>query len=48
MVVFALDKFRSYSVGTKVIAYIGHAKIKYLIAKKDANAVLIRWVLLLQ
>ena len=34
-VVFAFDKFRAYLVGTKVIVYIDHSAIKYLIAKKD-------------
>lgn len=47
-VVFAFDKFISYLVGTKVIVYIDHAVIKYLIVKKDAKSRLIRWVLLLQ
>ena len=47
-VVFAFDKFRSYLVGTKVIVYTDHSSIKYLIAKKDANPRLIRWILLLQ
>ncbi|XP_062080935.1 uncharacterized protein LOC133785737 [Humulus lupulus] len=47
-VVFAFDKFRAYLVGTKVVVYIDHSAIKYLIAKKDAKPRLIRWVLLLQ
>ena len=47
-VVFAFDKFRAYLVGTKVIVYIDHAAIKYLISKKDAKPRLIRWILLLQ
>lgn len=47
-VVFAFDKFISYLVGTKVIVYIDHAVIKYLIIKKDAKLRLIRCVLLLQ
>ena len=47
-VVFALDKFRAYLVGTKVTVYTGHAAIKYLISKKDAKPRLIRWILLLQ
>ena len=46
-VVFAIDKFRSYSVGTKVIVYIDHAALKYLFTKKDAKPRLIRWILLL-
>lgn len=42
------DKFISYFVGTKVIVYTDHASIKYLIAKKDTQPRLIKWVLLLQ
>jgi hypothetical protein len=45
-VVFAIDKFRSYLVGAKVIVYTDHAALKYLIAKKDAKPRLIQWILL--
>ena len=48
VVVFAIDKFRSYLVGAKVIVYTDHATLKYLLTKKDAKPRLIRWVLLLQ
>ncbi|CAN6704234.1 unnamed protein product [Malus baccata var. baccata] len=47
-VVFALDKFRSYLLGTKVIIYTDHAALKYLLTKKEAKSRLIRWMLLLQ
>ncbi|KAM2449538.1 hypothetical protein PS1_019633 [Malus domestica] len=47
-VVFALDKFRSYLLGTKVIIYTDHAALKYLLTKKEAKPRLIRWMLLLQ
>ncbi|CAN6718940.1 unnamed protein product [Malus baccata var. baccata] len=47
-VVFALDKFRSYLLGTKVIIYTDHAALKYLFTKKEAKPRLIRWMLLLQ
>lgn len=47
-VVFAFDKFRSYLVGTKMFVYTDHVAIKYLISKKDAKSMLIRWVLLWQ
>ncbi|CAN6720969.1 unnamed protein product [Malus baccata var. baccata] len=47
-VVFALDKFRSYLLGTKVIIYTDHAALKYLFIKKEAKPRLIRWMLLLQ
>ena len=48
VVVFAIDKFRSYLVGTKVNVYTDHAALKYLFTKKDAKPRLIRWILLLQ
>jgi hypothetical protein len=47
-VVFAIDKFRSYLVGAKVIIYNDHTALKYLLTKKDAKPRLIRWILLLQ
>ena len=47
-VVFAIDKFRSYLVGAKVIVYIDHVALKYLLTKKDAKPRLIWWILLLQ
>jgi hypothetical protein len=47
-IVFAIDKFRSYIVGAKVIVYTDHATLKYLLTKKDAKPQLIRWSLLLQ
>ncbi|XP_058005376.1 uncharacterized protein LOC110668858 [Hevea brasiliensis] len=46
-VVFAMEKFRSYLVGSKVIVYTDHAAIRYLMNKKEAKPRLIRWVLLL-
>jgi hypothetical protein len=47
-VVFALDKFRSYLLGSKIIIYSDHAALKYLFSKKDAKSRLIHWILLLQ
>jgi hypothetical protein len=47
-VVFAIEKFRSYLVGAKIIFYSDHAALKYLLTKKDAKPRLIRWILLLQ
>ena len=47
-VIFALDKFRSYLIGTKVIVYSDHAALRYLLTKKDSKPRLIRWILLLQ
>ncbi|XP_073121291.1 uncharacterized protein [Henckelia pumila] len=36
-VVFALDKFRSYLVGSKVIVHTDHSALKYLMSKKNAK-----------
>ena len=47
-VVFALEKFRSYLIGSKIIFYTDHSVLRYLFSKKDSKALLIRWVLLLQ
>ena len=47
-VVFALDKFHTYLILSKVIVYTDLAALKYLLAKKDAKPRLIRWILLLQ
>ncbi|XP_021992121.1 uncharacterized protein LOC110888932 [Helianthus annuus] len=47
-VVYALDKFRPYICGSKVIVFSDHSAIRYLMEKKDAKPRLIRWILLLQ
>ncbi|XP_027181630.1 uncharacterized protein LOC113780007 [Coffea eugenioides] len=47
-VIFALEKFRSYLLGAKVIVFSDHAALRYLMTKKDAKSRLIRWILLLQ
>jgi hypothetical protein len=47
-VVFAIKNFRSYLVGTKVIANTDQATLKYLLMKKDAKSSLVQWILLLQ
>ncbi|GJR68327.1 reverse transcriptase domain-containing protein [Tanacetum coccineum] len=41
-VVYAFEKFRSYLVMSKSIVYTDHSAIKYLFAKKDAKARLMR------
>ncbi|CAH9078514.1 unnamed protein product [Cuscuta europaea] len=46
-VVYALEKFRSYLLGTNVIIYTDHASLKFLMMKKEAKPRLIRWILLL-
>ncbi|GJW46097.1 reverse transcriptase domain-containing protein [Tanacetum coccineum] len=47
VVVYAFEKFRSYLIMNKSIVYTDHSALKYLFAKKDAKARLLRWVLLL-
>ncbi|GJR94654.1 reverse transcriptase domain-containing protein [Tanacetum coccineum] len=47
-VVYAFEKFRSYLILNKSIMYTDHSALKYLFAKKDSKARLLRWVLLLQ
>ncbi|GJY23780.1 reverse transcriptase domain-containing protein [Tanacetum coccineum] len=48
VVVYAFEKFWSYLIMNKSIVYTDHSALKYLFAKKDAKAILLRWVLLLQ
>ena len=48
VVVYALDKFRAYLVGSDIIVFTDHSALKYLLTKQNAKARLIRWVLLLQ
>nr|GEU98537.1 retrovirus-related Pol polyprotein [Tanacetum cinerariifolium] len=47
-VVYAFENFRSYLIMNKSIIYTDHSALKYLFAKKDAKARLLRWILLLQ
>ena len=47
-VVFALEKFRPYVLGSKIIIKTDHAALKYLLSKKRDKPRLIRWVILLQ
>ena len=47
-VIFALEKFRSYLLGAKVIIFSDHAALRYLLTKKEAKPRLIRWIVLLQ
>nr|GEV75346.1 reverse transcriptase domain-containing protein [Tanacetum cinerariifolium] len=48
VVVYAFEKFRSYLIMNKSIVYTDHSALKYLFAKKDAKARLLRWILFLQ
>jgi hypothetical protein len=43
-IVFAINKFRSYLVGAKVIIYTDHASLKYQLTKKDAKPRLIEMI----
>ncbi|RDY10222.1 Retrovirus-related Pol polyprotein from transposon 17.6, partial [Mucuna pruriens] len=45
---FALDKFRSYLLGSKIIIFFDHATLPFLLKKLDAKPRLIRWMLFLQ
>ena len=47
-IVFALDKFRSYIVGSPIIIFIDHTTLKYLLSKQDTKPRLIRWIILCQ
>ncbi|RDX89086.1 Retrovirus-related Pol polyprotein, partial [Mucuna pruriens] len=47
-IVFALDKFHSYLLGSKIVVFSDHAALRYLLKKPDAKPRLIRWMLLLQ
>ena len=44
-IVFALDKFRSYLLSTRVIVYTDHVALKYLLKKAESKPRLIRWML---
>ncbi|GKA01104.1 reverse transcriptase domain-containing protein [Tanacetum coccineum] len=41
-VVYAFEKFRSYLILNKIIVYTDHSALKYLFAKKDSKARLLR------
>ena len=47
-VAFAIEKFRPYLLGSKMIVHTDHAALRYLMTKKDAKPCMIRWILLLQ
>ena len=47
-IVYALEKFRSHLVGSKVVIFTDHVAIRHLLTKADSKPRLIRWVLLLQ
>ncbi|RDY11449.1 Retrovirus-related Pol polyprotein, partial [Mucuna pruriens] len=46
-IVFALDKFCSHLLGSKIIIFSDHVTLRFLLKKPDAKPRLIRWMLLL-
>jgi hypothetical protein len=48
VVVYAFDNFQPSMMGNKVLVYINHVAIRYLVSKKDVKPRLIHWILLLQ
>ena len=44
--VFTLEKFKSYIVGSLVTIFTDHAALKYLLSKQDTKPRLTRWILL--
>ncbi|RDX92122.1 Retrovirus-related Pol polyprotein, partial [Mucuna pruriens] len=47
-IVFVLDKFYSYLLGSKIIVFCDHAALRFLLKKPNAKPRLIRWMFLLQ
>ncbi|XP_059629212.1 uncharacterized protein LOC132271757, partial [Cornus florida] len=47
-VVYALDKFRSYLLGSKVVVFSDHTPLRHLLTKRETKPRLIRWILLLR
>lgn len=41
-IVYALEKFRSYLIGTKIIIFTNHVTIKYFLTKADSKSRMIR------
>jgi len=46
-VVFGLEKFRTYVIGSYVIVFADHAALKHLMEKRDVKPRLITWIMLL-
>jgi len=45
-VIFVLEKFRAYLIGSHVVVYADHSALKHLLFKKDTRPRLVRWILL--
>jgi len=48
VIIFALEKFRPYLLGSKTVIFTDHSALKYLMTKKEVKARLIWWILLFQ
>ncbi|RDX86074.1 Retrovirus-related Pol polyprotein, partial [Mucuna pruriens] len=48
VIVFALDIFCSYLLGSKIVVFSDHVALRFLLKKPDAKLRLILWMLLLQ
>ena len=48
VVIFALEKFKSYIVGSPITIFTYHAALKYLLSKQDTKPQLTRWIQLCQ
>jgi len=48
VIIFALKKFRQYLLAFRTTVFTDHSALRYLMAKKDAKARLIHWILPLQ
>ena len=48
VIVFALEIFRPYLLGSKTTVFTDHFALRHLMMKKEPKARLIRWILLLQ
>ena len=47
-IIFALDKFRSYLIGSPTVIYSDHVVVRYFMSKQDEKPRLLGWILLIQ
>jgi len=47
-IVYALEKFRSYLIRSKIVVFTDHVAIRYMLVKADSKPRLIHWILLLR
>ena len=47
-VVYACKKFRHYLLGYRIVFYMDHDSLKYMVNKPDLSRWIARWILLLQ